>query len=360
MDEKSFKPLAISRLYSGLAVKGDILDADCSQLLIKGDAVLDDKMIASIGKLNNDRETVYVSAALHLELVGEGLPCEVVKRDELERSTGYSNVKDKTFELLTEMSKNETIEQETLTTVADELSYRLEVATPSTIATLINALAPVDEYLQRHCVNLGLLNGLLGRWLGLPKEKIDNLVLIGLLHDCGKAHLPAQVLSAPRRLSIAEFEVVKMHPVYTYRLLSEFSENIRLSASSHHERINGTGYPSRLAGADIPFEARITAVSDIYDAVVSQRSYKNPRSPFNVMAMLSGLRGSDLDAELVNVFIENMQQELIGKPVVMSDGTIGVVRSCDPSNIEYPTVEIEGVLVKTSEHLHCTSMHMDD
>ena len=360
MDDNTLKPVSITLLSDGLTVRGDVFGNETAHLLIKDGTVLDAKMIDVIKKLNGDSDRIYISSSLYKALVGEGLPCEVLKLGELEKTTGYLNVKDKTFELLTEMSKNETIQQEALSTVADELSHRLEVATPSVITTLINALAPVDEYLQRHCVNLGLLNGLFGRWLGLPKKAVDDLVLIGLLHDCGKALLPAQVLSAPRRLTSVEFEVVKMHTVYTYKLLTDFTEHIRHSASSHHERINGAGYPSGLVQSNISLEARITAITDVYDAVVSQRAYKEPRSPFSVMAMLAGLRGSELDPELVDVFNSNMLEELIDKPVVMSDGTIGVVRSCDPGDIENPTIEIAGIQVKSSQHLYCVSMHTEE
>ena len=343
-----------------MIVKDDIFDAESKQLLVKGGTELSFSTINAIKKLNGDRETIYVSPDVYKELVGDSLPCEVLSLEELEENTGYASAKNKTFELLTEMSKVETIQQEALCSVADELSNRLEVATASTITTLINALAPVDEYLQRHCVNLGLLNGLFGRWLGMSKKAIDNLVLIGLLHDCGKALLPAKVLSAPRKLSMVEFEVVKMHPVYTYRLLTEFSDAIRHCASSHHEKMDGTGYPNRLAHDDIPQEARITAITDVYDAVVSQRAYKNPRSPFSVLALLNELRGSELDEDLVNIFISNMQEQLIGKPVAMSDGTFGVVRACDPNDIEHPTIEIAGIMVKSSKNLYCTSMYTED
>jgi len=360
LDDKSLKPISIELLFGGMTVRDDIYDADYKQMLVKGGTALTANTIKSIRRLNADRETIYVSPYVYRELVGETLPCEVVNREKLEEKTGYAEVKSKTFELLTEMSQKETIQQEKLCTVADELSERLEIAEPSAITMLINALAPVDEYLQRHCVNLGLLNGLFGRWMGMSKKAVDNLVLIGLLHDCGKAMLPAAVLSAPRRLSAVEYEVVKMHPVYTYNLLTEFSESVRHPASSHHERMDGTGYPNKLAHAKIPREARITAITDVYDAVVSQRAYKTPRSPFSVMAMLNELSGTELDAELVGIFNTNMAQQLIGKPVAMSDGTFGVVRSCDPKDIEHPTVEIAGIMVKSSKNLYCTSMYTED
>jgi HD-GYP domain-containing protein (c-di-GMP phosphodiesterase class II) len=259
--------------------------------------------------------------------------------------------------MLGEITKNKAVDSGALVDVSDELSNRLKSANASTIVSLINALAPVDEYVQRHCVNTGLLNGLIGRWLGLDAEAVDRLVLIGLLHDCGKALMPPSVLNAPRKLSGVEYQVIKNHPIRSYELLADFPDIVRQSARSHHENVDGTGYPDRLMGNDILLEARITAISDIYDAMVSKRAYKTPRSPFSVMAYLLGLAGSVLDAGLVDIFISHMPHELIGKQVMLSDETIGIVRSIDAGEIEYPTVEIEGRRVKTSPDLFCTSMY---
>jgi len=275
----------------------------------------------------------------------------------MEETTGYGRAKNEMFELLEDISQKQYVQQESLRSISTELSKRLEVTPPATILSLINALAPVDEYLQRHCVNVSLLNGLIGSWLGMKKRDIDNLVLIGLLHDCGKALIPPKVLMAPRKLTIIEFEVVKMHATNSYELLTDFPEPMRCAARGHHERISGFGYPDKLANEEIPLEARITAISDIYDAMVSRRAYKKPHSPFIIMATLADMRGTELDAELVDVFIANMPLELLGKHVMMSDGTIALVHSFDPEDPEYPMVEINGAIKKSCQELCCMSMY---
>ena len=278
-------------------------------------------------------------------------------RRELEATTGYGAIKDETFELLEEIAQNKFVRQESLRCISAELSSRLKVTCPSTIISLINALAPVDEYLQRHCVNVSLLNGLIARWLGMEGLGVDNLILTGLMHDCGKALIPPRVLKAPRRLNLVEFEVVKMHPINSYELLEEFPEGLRYAARYHHEKINGRGYPDSLSYDEIPLEARITSISDVYDAMVSQRAYKHPSSPFRTLATLSDLRDIELDAEIVDVFIRNMPNELVDKPAMMSDGTVGIVRSIDPKDLEYPYVEINGTTIKSCADLYCTSMY---
>jgi len=275
---------------------------------------------------------------------------------EIEETSGYGTVKNETFGLLEEISHKKVLHQESLRAVWADLSKRLEVTLPSTILSLINALAPVDEYLQRHCVNVGLLNGLQGTWLGLGKQEIDDLVLIGLLHDFGKMMIPSRVLMAPRKLTTIEFEVIKMHPVNSYDLLSEFPEPLRRAARSHHEKVSGAGYPDGLLNEDIPLGGRITAISDIYDSMVSRRAYKGPISPFRILATLTSMKHTALDAGLVEVFIAHMPLELYDKPVLMSDGTVGLVRSFDPDDPERPMIEVNGRVIQSSEELHCVSM----
>jgi HD-GYP domain-containing protein (c-di-GMP phosphodiesterase class II) len=151
-----------------------------------------------------------------------------------------------------------------------------------------------------------------------------------------------------------------MHTTYAYQLLDGFPENVRRGTRLHHEKMNGSGYPDRVSEGKIPLEARVTAISDIYDAMVSRRSYKNPANPFSIIAKLTELQGSDLDPLLVTIFNQHMPLELLNKPVNMSDGSIGVVRDIEPDDPEYPLVEINGRIIKSSEHLYCTSMYTED
>jgi len=360
INENSLIPVSINLLYDGMIVQDDIYDADGDRLLIRSGNMLNDDQIERIRSLNSGRSTIYVTGRTHHFMVTKRPNIEIESQSEVEKAFGYTETKNITFEILEEIAKNKVVNQESLKDVSSELSKRLKSTPPGVIISLINAMAPVDEYLPRHSVNVSLLNGLLGRWIGLPEDNVDKLVLIGLLHDCGKTQLPSRVLNAPRKLTVVEFEVIKMHAVFTFDLLSEFAQDVRLAASSHHERLDGSGYPRGLSKDEIAIEARISAISDIYDAMVSQRAYKGPASPFSIMAFLEKLSIRQLDSELVNVFKEFMPKELINKPVMMSDGTIGVVREVDPEDIEYPMVDHGGYLIKTSEELYCVSMYSDD
>ena len=87
---------------------------------------------------------------------------------------------------------------------------------------------PVDEALQRHSLNVALLNGIMGQWLGLDEKDIRSLILTGVLHDIGKTKIPEEILNAPRKLTPEEFEVMKRHPLYSFELLGDdISEDVR-------------------------------------------------------------------------------------------------------------------------------------
>jgi HD-GYP domain-containing protein (c-di-GMP phosphodiesterase class II) len=221
-------------------------------------------------------------------------------------------------------------------------------------------MAPVDEYLQRHSINVSLLNGLIGRWMGMSESDINNLILVGLLHDCGKTLIPSQLLNRPRRLTLVEYEVIKNHVDFTYKLLHELPELVRLATSSHHERIDGTGYSRKLSNVEILLEARITAVSDTYDAMTAQRAYQKPKSPFKALAQLEELCQSQLDDDVVRVFLKNMPDELLNKPIMMSNGKVGIVREYDHKNIEFPMIDIDGQVIKCNEKLFPLYMFNDD
>lgn len=363
MDEQNERneliSVSLDRLYDGMPVTHDIYNSDRTLLLISEGTILTQSKIEAIER-HNGGKIINVHAETYIKILEHKLSCKIVKRESIEEETGYSAVKEQAEEMIDAFRDTDEVPKEKLHSISVELSHKLENTRQDLILDLINALGPVDEYLQRHCVDVAMLNGLMGKWLNLPKEDVDRLVLAGLLHDCGKAALPAQVLSAPRGLTGAEFEVVKMHSVYSYDKLGEFTPEVRYAARYHHERLDGGGYPDGCAGGGIPLEARVTAVSDIYDAMVSRRSYKAPHSPFYILKMLMDMSGTDLDPLIIKAFVDNMLNELRGKPALLSDGEVGVIYEIDPDDIEHPYVRTCSGTIKTNDKMLCTNMFFDD
>ncbi|MDR2569124.1 MAG: HD domain-containing protein [Oscillospiraceae bacterium] len=352
--------ISISLLRDGVIVPHDINDLSGKVKLVAQGQPITFEQIEKIKRINKGEEFILVSQETHKLLLESKLQCKVNSKQKVEEETGYKEIKDEALTMLKEIGNTNTVSQDSVHAVSEELSNILEVAPPDVILDLVNALAPMDEYLQRHSTNVAFLNGLIGKWLDFPKDEVDTLVMIGLMHDCGKVAVPSGALNAPRRLAIAEFEVIKMHPIYSYNMLSDFPERVRRGARAHHEKYNGSGYVDGLTKRDIPIEARITAVSDIYDAMISRRVYKEPKNPFNIIVGLMGLCESELDPAVVEVFATNMPKELVGKPVMLSNGEVGVIHEIDLYDLEYPIIRTADQTFKSSNKLYCKYMYSEE
>jgi HD-GYP domain-containing protein (c-di-GMP phosphodiesterase class II) len=151
-----------------------------------------------------------------------------------------------------------------------------------------------------------------------------------------------------------------MHTVFGYDMLHEFPDTIRCGVRGHHEKFASKGYPDNLLGNIIPLAARITAVSDIYDAMVSQRAYKEPRNPFHIIAWIEKLRGTDLEETIVDTFTENMPKEMVNKPALLSNGKVGIIHELDYDDLEHPYVRVGEKVFKTNSELFCTQMYMEE
>jgi HD-GYP domain-containing protein (c-di-GMP phosphodiesterase class II) len=148
--------------------------------------------------------------------------------------------------------------------------------------------------------------------MGFEGEELDRVYYIALLHDCGKIGVPDNILRKPGRLTDEEFEVIKSHTKRGGEILSSFKslKDVDEGALYHHERYDGSGYPEHLSGESIPFEARIMALVDVFDALVSKRYYKKPMSYDEAFTIIFEEKGSHFDPELAMIFIA-MKEDII-------------------------------------------------
>jgi HD-GYP domain-containing protein (c-di-GMP phosphodiesterase class II) len=354
--------ISIEYLYSGLVLQDDIYNYNGTLLLIARGNTLTDTLIAQLKKFNSSQQNIKVSQRLHKKLMESNAP-QKIKQAVLEKQVGYTEVKDQTKSLLKIAEITSHIPYEQVCDISELMIERLNITEPAMLFQCINGTNEVDEYLYRHSVNVSMINGLMGKWLSLNSEDISNLVIAGLVHDLGKTRVPSEILNSPNKLSDEEFEIIKKHSVFSHEMLkanSRFSRIICDAARHHHEKMNGSGYPDGLAADEISIYARITSISDVYDAMVSKRAYKNAHSPFAVLNQLKEEQFWGLDIQLVNLFTERMPRELLGKSILMSNGMAGIVRHVYDNKIEYPSVEMNGDIVTTNKDLYCISMIIDD
>lgn len=167
-----------------------------------------------------------------------------------------------------------------------------------------------DSDTGQHLVRMARYSILLARQIGLDEAEVHTIGMAAPLHDIGKIGIPDGILLAPRRLTDSELVVMRTHPDIGYEMLQgSSSDSMKMSADiarHHHERFDGKGYPVRLGGHDIPLSARIVAVADVWDALLSPRPYKRPWTMEAAIQLLRDGAGSQFDPVLVDAFLADL------------------------------------------------------
>jgi HD-GYP domain-containing protein (c-di-GMP phosphodiesterase class II) len=185
-----------------------------------------------------------------------------------------------------------------------------------------------DDYTFGHSVNVCLLSLLTGMSLGYSHQQLHWLGIGALLHDLGKTLIDWDVINKTSKLTSEEYEEVKKHAEYGFDILRQIPGIPLLSAHvayQHHEKYDGSGYPRRLAGKEIQEFARITAVADVYDALLADRPYRLGYSNHKALEILTSSIESSFDPAVMAAFVENIAVFPIGSIVQLSTGEIGVV-----------------------------------
>lgn len=185
-------------------------------------------------------------------------------------------------------------------------NIRLIQAYEATIEGWAKALELRDRETEGHSQRVVDLTVKIARHLGIDEEEIAHIRRGALLHDIGKMGVPDSILLKPSKLTDEEWEIMKMHPVYAYQLLSKI-EYLRPAIDisyCHHERWDGSGYPRGLKGEEIPLSARIFAVIDVYDALTSDRPYRKAWTKEEAISYIKEQSGKQFDPKVVEVFLE--------------------------------------------------------
>ncbi|MGM0952334.1 MAG: HD-GYP domain-containing protein [Pseudomonadota bacterium] len=200
-----------------------------------------------------------------------------------------------------------------------------------------------DAYTAEHCVRVGILAITFGRYLGLTNQQLEIAGLCGMLHDVGKMRVSPAVLNKPGALNEEEWRIMRGHPQSGFDLLDSehhLEPEILQAVLSHHERLDGKGYPAGLGANSIDRFTRIITIIDAYDAMTSDRVYRKGMPTSKALSVLYKNSGSQFDAELVEGFIRMIGIYPPGSLVGLNSGEVAIILAATPDNKLHPVVEL--------------------
>ncbi|WP_170233210.1 HD-GYP domain-containing protein [Sporomusa termitida] len=309
------KPYPISAVVAGMELGRLVLTHDDKVMLSEG-TILSESMIAGLKFW--DISTVFIkecSPAMGIDL---SIPETVLQKK------FYADY-DHTVNLLkNSFAKLRFFTEVPLATLCELVNNSIDPLINATgVINHMHMVRRQDDYTFHHSVNVAVICGVLGKWLGYAGQELQDLVLAGLLHDVGKTQIPLEILNKPGKLTPEEMEIMHLHTIRGYQLLRNTPnapQGVIYGVLQHHERFDGSGYPLTVSGDKIHKFARIIAIADIYDAMTSDRVYHRKISPFAVVEVIVDEMFNKLDPAIGTVFLNNVRDYFVGNIVELSDG----------------------------------------
>ena len=219
------------------------------------------------------------------------------------------------------------------------------------LMSTLQLLREYEDTIFIHSLSVALISHTIALQQGMSSEEIRTLMLACALHDIGKVNVPAEILNKPESLSEEEYAVVKQHASHGYEILSKahLPQDVQTAALMHHERCDGSGYPSALSGEKIPLFAKIIAIADVYDAMTARRAYRKEICSFDVIAEFEHSGYQKYDVTLLLPFLTSIAQSHLNNKVRLSNSLIGTIVMINQHKLSKPIVNVDGTFLDLSK-----------
>lgn len=329
--------MAITRLTDdlkpGMTLEQDIYNKNNVLLLARG-STLTEETIQSIKKLGYTKISVQ-------KTVSEPEFWNHLDKEKIEGfKKSYEDSGQKAVELIGQISRGQ--EVDVLQVYQIPGAILREARSPYNLISYLSHINQLDHHTHGHSINVSLICNAICRWLELEEDVSRDVVVAGLLHDVGKSRLNPDLLYK-NQLNLKEQEDFKNHTTLGFRMLEEANapENVRLAALYHHEREDGSGYPTGLTGDRIPLAAKITAIADVFDTLTSNQNRRDKICPFKAINNLQVNYFGLLDTKILYTFLARIAECYVGEMVRLSDGRVGQIVVTNRTSPAMPMVRTE-------------------
>lgn len=266
---------------------------------------------------------------------GEDLSIKIVK--------AYNDFTKRLNDIFFDIKKGSVISHNAVDSLTQDIINLVKSNKYELLSFIYNYTDENVPYLVLHSINVTIYSVVIGMGLEYPSFKLAQLVKGSLFHDCGMLNIKPEIIQKEGKLTDEEFKIVKQHPILGQKLLNQklgFPSEIANVALEHHERYNGSGYPSGLKGDEISAFGRVVAIADSYDAMTQKRSYKTKyMSSIAIKSVLSAAKNL-YDPNILRTFLSIMSIYPIGSLVQLNNGIIGIITRSNPKLPLRPVVKV--------------------
>lgn len=325
-------------------------------MILAKDIFVSGQLISSKGLIMSDKsiEKLHQYKLLWIDVEDEesqvftkSVEMDLSYNEKVKRSPEFKEFKEK-FDVATEKLKdtiNDMVEKNISLDVDILLSPVMEtmdsLETRISVFDMMQNMRDYDDATYVHSLNVALICNIFSRWLNFSNEDTRIATACGLLHDIGKITIDKSIIQKPGSLTSAEYDIIKGHTTEGYKILKnqDINEHIKNVALMHHERYDGSGYPSGLKGNETDRFARLVAIADVYDAMTASRVYRNAMCPFEVISMFEEEGYQKYDTEYLLTFLDNIENTYLLNRVRLNNGKEGEIVFINKNRMSKPTVK---------------------